>query len=110
MHPATSIILFTVLSGLGFGLLAFLGFFLVGVGMSLTPCVFPLVPITLAVIGAVVGEFVGADRGLGFLVNLGQGLLDTPLMFVAILLLVVIALGLYGLVSILEGWMLNWRS
>lgn len=34
------------------GFLAFLGFFLVGVGMSLTPCVFPLVPITLAVIGA----------------------------------------------------------
>jgi NitT/TauT family transport system permease protein len=68
------------------------------------------VGVTLSVIGAVVGEFVGADRGLGFLVNLGQGLLDTPLMFVAILLLVAIALGLYGLVSILEGWLLNWRS
>jgi len=67
------------------------------------------VGVTLSVIGAVVGEFVGADRGLGFLVNLGQGLLDTPLMFVAIFLLVVIALALYGLVSLLEGWMLNWR-
>ena len=68
------------------------------------------VGVTLSVIGAVVGEFVGADRGLGFLVNLGQGLLDTPLMFVAIFLLIVIALGLYGLLSLIEGWMLNWRS
>jgi len=68
------------------------------------------VGVTLSVIGAVVREFVGADRGLGFLVNLGQGLLDTPLMFVAIFLLIVIALGLYGLLSLIEGWMLNWRS
>ena len=68
------------------------------------------VGVTLSVIGAVVGEFVGADRGLGFLVNLGQGLLDTPLMFVAIFLLVVIALLLYGLVSLLEGWLLAWRN
>ena len=68
------------------------------------------VGVTLSVIGAVVGEFVGADRGLGFLVNLGQGLLDTPLMFVAIFLLVLIALCLYGLVSVIEGWMLHWRN
>jgi NitT/TauT family transport system permease protein len=68
------------------------------------------VGVTLSVIGAVVGEFVGADRGLGFLVNLGQGLLDTPLMFVSIFLLVVIALILYGAVSLLEGWLLSWRA
>ena len=35
---------------------------------------------TLSVIGAVIGEFVGADRGLGFLINLARGLLDTPLL------------------------------
>jgi len=68
------------------------------------------VGVTLSVIGAVVGEFVGADRGLGFLVNLGQGLLDTPLMFVSIFLLVVIALILYGSVSLLESWLLSWRE
>jgi len=49
---------------------------------------------TLSVIGAVVGEFVGADRGLGFLVKQGQGLYDTPLMFVAVISLVVIAMSL----------------
>jgi len=68
------------------------------------------VGVTLSVIGAVVGEFVGANRGLGFLVNLGQGLFDTPLMFVAIFLLVTIALALYGLVSLLENLLLSWRE
>jgi NitT/TauT family transport system permease protein len=64
---------------------------------------------TLAVIGAVIGEFVGSDRGLGFLINLAQGLLDTPLLFVALFTLVIIALGLYGLVSLLEYHLLAWK-
>lgn len=67
------------------------------------------VGVTLSVIGAVVGEFVGADRGLGFLVNLARGLFDTPLMFVALFTLMFIALGLYLLVSALESWLLRWR-
>ena len=67
------------------------------------------VGVTLSVIGAVVGEFVGSDRGLGFLVNLARGLFDTPLMFVALVTLVVIALALYGLVAALEKWLLGWR-
>jgi NitT/TauT family transport system permease protein len=64
---------------------------------------------TLSVIGAVVGEFVGADRGLGFLVKQGQGLYDTPLMFVAVLALVVIAMSLYGLVALIERYLLAWK-
>lgn len=67
------------------------------------------VGVTLAVIGAVVGEFVGADRGLGYLINLGRNLLDTPLMFVAIITLVTLALVLYGLASLLERRLLRWR-
>ncbi|MHB1355775.1 MAG: ABC transporter permease, partial [Anaerolineae bacterium] len=67
------------------------------------------VGVTLSVIGAVVGEFVGADRGLGFLVNLARGLFDTPLMFVALFTLMIVALVLYGLVSLLERWLLGWR-
>lgn len=67
------------------------------------------VGVTLAVIGAVVGEFVGADRGLGYLINLGRNLLDTPLMFVAIMTLVGLALVLYGLASLLEQRLLRWR-
>lgn len=67
------------------------------------------VGVTLSVIGAVVGEFVGADRGLGFLVNLARGLFDTPLMFVALFTLVAIAVGLYASVTILESVLLSWR-
>ena len=65
--------------------------------------------VILAVVGAVVGEFVGADVGLGFLINLGRGVLDTPMIFVAVLALVVIAQTLYGTVSALESYCLRWR-
>jgi NitT/TauT family transport system permease protein len=68
------------------------------------------VGVTLSVIGAVVGEFVGADRGLGFLVNLARGLFDTPLMFVALFTLVAIAVSLYVAVAALEGLLLSWRK
>jgi NitT/TauT family transport system permease protein len=64
---------------------------------------------TLAVIGAVVGEFVGADRGLGFLINVGRGVYNTPLVFVAVFTLVAMALALYGIVSLLEYRLLSWQ-
>jgi NitT/TauT family transport system permease protein len=64
---------------------------------------------TLSVIGAVVGEFVGADEGLGFLVNVGRGLYDTALVFVAVLMLIGMALTLYGFVAWLER-RLTWHS
>jgi NitT/TauT family transport system permease protein len=63
----------------------------------------------LSVVGAVVGEFVGADVGLGFLINLGRGVLDTPMMFVAVITLVAISQALYGLVSFAEARALRWR-
>jgi len=65
---------------------------------------------TLSVIGAVVGEFVGADRGLGFLVNVGRGQYDTSLVFVAVFTLVALALGLYGMVVLVEGQLLSWQQ
>ena len=65
---------------------------------------------TLAVIGAVVGEFVGADRGLGFLINIGRGQYDTALVFVAIFTLVAMALALYGLVVLVETRLLSWQQ
>ena len=65
--------------------------------------------VTLSVIGAVVSEFVGADRGLGFLVNLARGLFDTPLMFVALFTLMAIALAMYLGVSTLETHLLKWH-
>jgi NitT/TauT family transport system permease protein len=65
---------------------------------------------TLAVIGAVVGEFVGADRGLGFLISRGKWEFDTPLVFVAVLTLILMAMSLYGIVVLLENWFLSWRE
>jgi NitT/TauT family transport system permease protein len=64
---------------------------------------------TLSVIGAVVGEFVGGDRGLGFLINDARYRYDTALVFVAVFALVVMALGLYGLVVFLESRLLSWQ-
>lgn len=66
--------------------------------------------VTLSVIGAVVGEFVGADRGLGFLINRARGQYDTALVFVAVFTLVLMALSLYGLVVLLEARLLAWRE
>ena len=65
--------------------------------------------VTLAVIGAVVGEFVGADRGLGALINIARGIMDTPLLFVALFTLVFIAVTMYGIVVVVENRVLAWQ-
>ncbi len=65
---------------------------------------------TLAVIGAVVGEFVAADRGLGYLLKQGQQVYDTAQVFVGIGALVVLAQALYGAVALLERSVLRWRE
>jgi len=65
---------------------------------------------TLSVIGAVVGELVGADRGLGFLINVGRGQYDTALVFVAMFVLIALALTLYGVVAWLEARTLLWQE
>lgn len=65
---------------------------------------------TLSVIGAVVGEFVAADEGLGFLINLARGMYDTPMVFVAVLTLIGMALTLYSAVAVLEIRLLYWRE
>ena len=56
----------------------------------------------LAVAGAIVGEFLGSDKGLGYLMLQVQVTLDTPAMFMAVLLITLIGMLLYGLVLGLE--------
>jgi NitT/TauT family transport system permease protein len=65
---------------------------------------------TLSVIGAVVGEFVGSDQGLGFLINVGRGLFDTALVFVSVFMLAGMAFILYGFVALLERKALGWMN
>jgi NitT/TauT family transport system permease protein len=64
---------------------------------------------TLSVIGAVVGEFVSASAGLGYLINFGRGVYDTPLVIAAVFTLTGLALFLYGLASWLERILLDWQ-
>jgi NitT/TauT family transport system permease protein len=56
----------------------------------------------LAVAGAIVGEFLGSDRGLGYLMLQVQVTLDTPAMFMAVILITLLGMLLYGLVLVLE--------
>ena len=65
---------------------------------------------TLSVIGAIVGELVGSDRGLGFLINVGRGQYDTALVFVAVFTLMLLAASLYGLILLLESRLLAWQT
>jgi NitT/TauT family transport system permease protein len=65
---------------------------------------------TLSVIGAVVGEFVGSDKGLGFLINVGRGQYDIALVFVSILTLILMALILYGLAMFAERRTTRWKN
>jgi NitT/TauT family transport system permease protein len=65
---------------------------------------------TLSVIGAVVGEFIAPDRGLGFVISVARGQYDTALVFVGVFMLVAMALALYGLVAWAERHFLAWRQ
>ncbi|MGC9523059.1 MAG: ABC transporter permease [Anaerolineae bacterium] len=64
---------------------------------------------TLSAMGAVVGEFVASTEGLGYLVKQGQNLYDLPMMFVAILVLMLIATAVYALLTLLERILLRWQ-
>jgi NitT/TauT family transport system permease protein len=65
---------------------------------------------TLSVIGAIVGELVDAEEGLGFLLQLGDFQYDTPMVFVAVFMLIALALMLYGSVTLLEKRFLKWQE
>lgn len=61
------------------------------------------VGVTLAVVGAIVAEWAGAERGLGWLVILARGsLFDTPLMFATLVTIALLGVALYVLVVLVE--------
>lgn len=63
--------------------------------------------VVLALVGAVVGEFIGASRGLGAVVIASQGMMDTALMFAALVLIALIGLLLYQATLLLERRLLT---
>lgn len=68
------------------------------------------VAITFAVVGALVAEFVGSDSGLGYLLVMARGNLDTLTVFAAIGWLVVIGFFFYYAVELLEKLVLHNRA
>jgi NitT/TauT family transport system permease protein len=66
--------------------------------------------VTLAVVGAVVAEFLGAQAGLGHLIIVSTGVVNTPLLFSALLGLVLLGMGFYLLISMFESMAIRWRT
>ena len=65
------------------------------------------VAVVLALVGVVVAEFMGASKGLGAVIIAAQGMMDTTLMFAALVLVAVIGLLLYQLCLVLERRLLR---
>ncbi|MCA1785675.1 MAG: ABC transporter permease, partial [Desulfobacteraceae bacterium] len=68
------------------------------------------VGVSVATIGAVIGEWVGAQQGLGFLMIQSNARLQTPLVFAAILWLTAMGLFLWTLVGRLQKKIITWKS
>jgi ABC-type nitrate/sulfonate/bicarbonate transport system permease component len=65
---------------------------------------------TVSVIGAVFGEWAGADRGLGRLVLLANNQLQTPRVYAGTVLLTLMAIALFAFVSLVERLVIPWRG
>ncbi|ASO20256.1 NitT/TauT family transport system permease protein [Actinoalloteichus hoggarensis] len=65
---------------------------------------------TMAVTGAVVGEFVGANEGLGFVILQANGNLDTPVLFAGLMVMSLLGVALFVLVEVAEHFLLPWHA
>lgn len=66
------------------------------------------IAVALAVIGAIVGEFVGSNEGLGYLVLVGQGTLNTRLIFASIGVMALLGIILFYIVELVERMTMHW--
>jgi NitT/TauT family transport system permease protein len=62
-----------------------------------------------ALVGAIVGEFLGAREGMGLLIATAQGSFDASGVFAAMVVIAVVALIAEGLLTLLENQLLSWR-
>jgi NitT/TauT family transport system permease protein len=67
------------------------------------------IAMSLSVIGAVIGEFAGSDRGLGYLILVSAGALDTSLTWAALLILAAMGISLYAAAIIVEKMTIPWH-
>jgi NitT/TauT family transport system permease protein len=63
---------------------------------------------TMVVVGAIVGEFIASDRGLGYIIINSQYTMNTPPIFAALFVVSAIGVGLFGLVSLAERLLMPW--
>jgi NitT/TauT family transport system permease protein len=66
------------------------------------------VAITFSVIGAIVGEFAGANAGLGYVIQFASTQLDTPLIFSGLVVVSVLGLAFYYVVELAERLLVPW--
>ncbi|MDQ0089678.1 ABC-type nitrate/sulfonate/bicarbonate transport system permease component [Paenibacillus anaericanus] len=64
---------------------------------------------TYAVMGAVVAEWIGADKGIGYYMLLQKSAYRTDRMFVAIVIIVLLSLVLFAIIALLEKWLVRWK-
>ncbi|MRN55364.1 ABC transporter permease [Paenibacillus monticola] len=64
---------------------------------------------TYAVMGAVVAEWIGADKGIGYYMLLQKSAYHTDRMFVAIVIIVLLSLVLFAIIALLEKWLVRWK-
>ena len=62
-----------------------------------------------AIVGAIVGEFVGARHGIGLLINVAKGSFDAGGMYAAIVIIMVVALAAEYLMTLVENRLAKWR-
>jgi len=80
------------------------------------PCALPSmfagmkVALSLALVGAIVGEFVSSERGLGYVILAAQGTFDTPRVFGALFCLAVGGIVLFWIVSLIERRLMPWHA
>ena len=67
------------------------------------------VAMSLALVGAIVGEFVSSQRGLGYVILSAQGMFDTTRVFAAIAILAVVGVALMEAVTIVERIVMPWH-
>jgi NitT/TauT family transport system permease protein len=63
----------------------------------------------LALVGSIVGEFIGGNRGIGYLILSGQFNMDTPLVFASLVAITIFTSLMIGTISCLERVLLHWR-
>jgi NitT/TauT family transport system permease protein len=64
---------------------------------------------SMSVVGAIVGEFVASERGLGAVIMAAGVTLDTPAIFAALILISALGLAIYALVVAAERWLTPWE-